>query len=63
MNPKPSVAALVGGALSLLCSESFASASNTAQTSNPIDDNRIIPVHAKICDGGIVNKTKLFFSC
>ncbi len=29
--------------------------------SSPLDDNRLIPVHAKICDGNVVDKSKLFF--
>src|SRR3984893_15906615 len=31
------------------------------RNSDAIQDNRVIPVHAKICNGNIVNKTKLFF--
>src|ERR1700722_6065038 len=38
-----------------------AAAPPKASASPPVDDNRPIPVHAKICNGNIVNKQKLFF--
>lgn len=59
-----SVAILLVGTFPTLLISIFAdevSAKSPSQNSALIDDNRIIPVHEKLCTGGVVDKKKLFF--